>query len=192
MSGVRRGLRRIRYSESGFSLTEVIVASAILVTGLVSVAQLFAASTDANRAARRMSLATIVAQQKIEQLRGLTWGFDALGLPMSDYTSNLTVTPAAPTGGTGLGLSTVATLDADTPGFVDYLGPRGEYLGTGAAPPVGTIYVRRWAIDALPTNPNNTLVFQVRVLRVPPSGATATAAPREDVRLCSVKTRKAT
>lgn len=184
--------RLVGGGEGGFSLTEVIIASAVLVTGLVSVAQLFAVSTDANRAAKRMSLSTIVAQQKMEQLRGLTWGFDAFGLPASDYTSNIAVTPVSQAGGAGLALSPGPTLESNTPGFVDYLGPYGEWLGTGATPPAGTLYVRRWSIEALPTNPNNTLVFQVRVLRVEQATGAGTTPAREDVRLCTVKTRKAT
>lgn len=178
-------------SEAGFSLVEVIVAAAVLVTGLVSVAQLFAMSTDANRAARRASQSAIVAQQKIEQLRALTWGFDPFGLPQSDFTTNIAVTPANPGSGTGLNPSPAGTLDNNTPGFVDYLGPYGEWVGTGSAHAPGTVFIRRWAVDPLPTNPNNTLVFQVRVLRVRP-GSTSGHDYLEDLTLVSVKTRKAT
>jgi hypothetical protein len=169
------------------------VASVVLITGLVSVAQLFALSTDANRSARRTSMSTVLAQQKVEQLRGLTWGYDAFGLPASDYSTDLAVTPSASSGGNGLGISPADTLEQNTPGFVDYLGPRGEWVGTGTVAPAGTVYVRRWSVTALPTNPNNTLVFQVRVTRLPRTDDHAgdSTAPRDDVRLVSVKTRKA-
>ena len=42
--------------------------------------------------------AAMLAQQKMEQLRGLTWGYDILGLPVSDYatdTAPATPSPAA-------------------------------------------------------------------------------------------------
>ena len=122
--------------------------------------------TDANRSARRTSLSTILAQQKMEQLRGLTWGFDAFGLPVNDFSTDIAVSPASPVGGTGIGVSPSGTLVTNTVGFVDFLGPYGQWLGTGEVPPNGTVYVRRWAIEALPTNPNNTLIFQVRVTRI--------------------------
>ena len=32
----------------------------------------------------------MLAQQKMEQLRGLTWGFDTVGLPVSDYSTDTT------------------------------------------------------------------------------------------------------
>jgi type II secretory pathway pseudopilin PulG len=180
-----------RAGEAGFSLTEVIMASAVLVTGLVAVAQLFAVSTNANRVARRTSMATILAQQKIEQLRGLTWGFDAFGLPISDFQTNLTVWPPSQAGGSGLSPSPAGSLDTNAVGCVDYLGPYGNWIGTGSTPPDGTVYVRRWNVAALPTNPNNTLVFQVRVSRIQGQPSASGAAPGDDVRIVSVKTRKA-
>ncbi len=187
MTGHRRTLGR---GEAGFSLTEVIVASAVLVTGLVSVAQLFAVSTDANKSARRTSMSTVLAQQKLEQLKGLAWGFDAFGLPVSDYASNLAVFPPTPTGGGGLAISPEDALNENTPGFVDFLGPYGQWVGTGSVPPSGTVYVRRWSVAALPTNPNNTLVFQVRVSRLARAGGEQ-ITDRDEVRVVSVKTRKA-
>ena len=88
-------------AEAGFSLLEVIVAVAVLATGLVAVAQMFAVSTNTNRSARWASIGTALAQQKIEQIRGLAWGFDAAGLPQNDFTSNLTVCAARLRGGAG-------------------------------------------------------------------------------------------
>ena len=69
--------------------------------------------------------------------------------------------------------------------------------GTGTAAPENAMYVRRWAIVPLPTNPNNTLVFQVLVspmsnesARTASPGATRMRMPGDAV-LFSVKTRKA-
>lgn len=181
---VRPFLRRIG-GEGGFSLVEVLVAAAVLMTGLIAVAQMFVASTNQNMSARRVTTTAVLAQQKIEQLRGLTWGFDDFGLPISDFASNITVTPPASSGGVGLQASPANTLTTSTTGYVDYLDAYGAWVGTGSTPPANAIYVRRWSIEPLPTNPNNTLVFQVLVGRVSPSG------PLSDLgRQVSLKTRK--
>jgi len=171
--------------DSGFSIVEVLVAAAILTTGLIAVAQLFVMSTNANAAARRVTTTAVLAQQKIEQLRGLTWGFDDFGLPISDFTSNIAVSPPTPTGGIGLQPSPGDSLTTSTPGYVDYLDAYGAWVGAGAEPPDDAIYVRRWSVEPLPTNPNNTLVFQVLVGRIAPLGP-----PTDIARQVSLKTRK--
>src|SRR5438093_7062770 len=89
-------------SNAGFSLLEVLVATAILATALVSLAQLFALSTRSNIGSRNTTFAAVLAQQKLEELRSLAWGFDQIGLPISDISTNTTVTPEQPVGGTGL------------------------------------------------------------------------------------------
>ena len=88
--------------EGGFSLVEVLVASAVLMTGLIAVAQMFIASTHQNMEARRVTTTAVLAQQKIEQLRALAWGFDEFGLPVSDFSTDITVTPPVPADGVGL------------------------------------------------------------------------------------------
>jgi type II secretory pathway pseudopilin PulG len=97
-----RAVVRSLAAEGGFSLVEVLVAAAILMTGLIAVAQMFVVSTNQNMDARRVTMTAVLAQQKIEQLRALAWGFDEFGLPVSDFGSDITVTPPAPSGGVGL------------------------------------------------------------------------------------------
>jgi type II secretory pathway pseudopilin PulG len=171
--------------ESGFSLIEVLAAAVILMTGLIAVAQMFIVSTNQNMSARRVTTTAVLAQQKIEQLRGLTWGFDDFGLPISDISSDISVTPPTSAGGVGLQPSPGDTLNASMSGYVDYLDAYGAWMGTGASPPNGAVYLRRWSIEPLPTNPNNTLVFQVLVGRIAPTGALNDLA-----RQVSLKTRK--
>src|SRR6266850_6617525 len=89
-------------SNAGFSLLEVMVATAILATSLVSLAQLFALSTRSNLASRNSTFAAVLAQQKLEELRSLAWGFDQVGLPISDISTDTTSTPEVSAGGTGL------------------------------------------------------------------------------------------
>jgi len=171
--------------EAGFSLVEVLVAAVILMTGLIAVAQMFVTSTNQNMDARRVTTTSVLAQQKIEQLRALAWGFDEFGLPVSDFASNIAVTPPTPSGGVGLQASPDYSLFTSAPGYVDYLDAYGNWVGTGMTPPANALYVRRWSIDPLPTNPNNTLVFQVLVGRISPSGP-----PTDLGRQVSLKTRK--
>lgn len=186
-----------RYSfnrnESGFSLAEVVVATAMMATSLVALAQLLAISTQANRTARYSTLASMLAAQKMEQLRGLTWGFDAIGLPLTDTTTNTAVIPETPAGGTGLAPSPGDSLARNADGYVDYVDANGNLLGGGPTIRAGTAYIRRWSIEPLPTNPNNTLVIQVLVTPFRNRGNADTGsvarAPQE-ARLLSVKTRK--
>jgi prepilin-type N-terminal cleavage/methylation domain-containing protein len=194
-------LARSRFSnQSGFSLLESLVAMAILATGLVALAQLFAISTKANSSAKTSTFAVTLAQQKLEQLRGLTWGFDTVGLPVSDLATDITAVPqlagcpanAGGGNGTGLSPSPAGTLAQDTPGWVDYLDNNGCVIGGGQRPQ-GTVYTRRWSVEPLPTNPNNTLILQVLVTRRLDRGAAdqgSVARMNEEARLMSVKTRK--
>ena len=67
-------LEKSRFSsEAGFSLIEVLAATVVMSVALVGLAQLFALSTTANTTARTNTYAALLAQQKMEQLRGLTW-----------------------------------------------------------------------------------------------------------------------
>jgi prepilin-type N-terminal cleavage/methylation domain-containing protein len=190
-------------SESGFSLIEVLVAVALLVVALVALASLFATATRTNQGSRYTTSTAILAEQKMEQLRGLAWGFDMLGLPLTDLTTNVaaftaTGACAAAGGGAAVGLSPSpgGSLATSTDGYVDYVDINGCGLGGGTAMPAGTVYIRRWSIEPLPTNPNNTVVLQVLVTRRPDRGAQASQDPvmrlPEEARLISVKTRKTT
>jgi hypothetical protein len=182
--------------DCGFSIVESVVASTIMIVGIASVAQLFYITARANVAAKSTTMTTLLAREKIEQLRSLEWGFDALGLPVSDTTTNTSTIPELPTGGTGLSPSPAGTLSRSTIGYVDYIDGAGKSLGgSSATAPPGTVYVRRWSVEPLPTNPTNTLVLQVAV--TPYTNGTKTVTPTSatrqsnEVRMVSVKTRKA-
>ena len=144
-------MRRIE-SACGFSLIEVMVASAILGCAVLSIAQLGAAATRSTAAARGVSEATLLAWQKIDQLRALAWTFDDSGGPVDD--AELAASPAG-------------TLSRDTGGWVDYLDAWGQSLGGAPGmdgePPIGARYRRRWAIMPSAGHPD-LLVLRVRVL----------------------------
>ena len=123
-------------SSSGFSLIEVMVASAILGCAVLSVAQLVAAATVSTAGARGVSEATLLAWQKIDQLRSLALTFDDAGAPVTD--AALTPAPAG-------------ALSRDTDGWFD----RPETIGAR--------YRRRWSVDQSAGNPD-LLLLRVRVL----------------------------
>ena len=184
-------------SSSGFSLVEVVISMGLLMTVSLGVAQLFAVSTHANRVARNQTSTSALAEQKMEQIRSLTWGFDlqGLGLPVTDTTTNLAKYPHA-ADGPGLNPSPSDALERNTSNYVDYLDANGVWLGTGTNTPSSAAYIRRWSITPLPTNPNNTIVIQVLV--TPASNERGRAASETarrrmpgDALLTSVKTRKA-
>ena len=163
----------------------------------LGVAQLFALSTRTNYMSRGTTSTTALAEQKMEQLRGLMWGFDTdgMGLPISDTSTNLAVMPPTQSG-SGLNPSPADSLQQNYPGFVDYLDGNGNWVGTGTTPPGNAAYIRRWSIQPLPTNPNNTLVLQVLVTpavveanrRITADGRTRQLG---DSLLVTMKTRKA-
>jgi prepilin-type N-terminal cleavage/methylation domain-containing protein len=181
----------------GFSLIEVVIAMGLLTVVSLGVAQVLALTTRSNLMARGATSTTSMAQQKLEELRGLTWGFDlqGQGLPMSDTTTNLSVFPPAHNG-SGLNPSPADSLEQNTSGFVDFLDANGVWTGTGSTPPGSAVYIRRWSIVPLPTNPNNTLVVTVLVTPVASEMArVASAFTRTrmagDAMLITVRTRKA-
>jgi prepilin-type N-terminal cleavage/methylation domain-containing protein len=125
---------------AGFSLIEVLVATAVITVGVASLAQLVVVSTRANRIAATTTATLLLAEQKMEELVG-----------------EIDLMPS-PSG----------ALSANTPGFVDYLNPSGVPLGvTSVVPPQGAGFICRWSIDALPNSAANTLVLQVVVFSWP-------------------------
>lgn len=188
---------RSSFNSRGFSLIEVVVAMGLLTMVSLGVAQLFAASTRVNIIARSQTSTTMLAEQKMEQIRSLTWGFDTdgEGLPVSDTTSDLTAYPSTQNG-SGLNPSPADSLERNSTGFVDFVDAGGAWVGTGDTPPGAAVYIRRWSIRPLPTNPNNTLVIQVLVTPITNEmSRLATSNPRVrmpgDTLLVTVKTRKA-
>ena len=182
-----------RNPEAGFSIVEVMVATGLLASALVALAQLFAIATTTNAAARSSTLTMMLAEQKIEQLRALQYTFDRAGLPVQDTLTDLAVYPPAATGGKGLSPHTENTLQANTNGYVDYLDPWGRTLGGGTVIPDGTAFIRRWSVEPLPTNPNNVVILQVLVTRQRNRGtgdSGSVSRGSEEARLMTIKSRK--
>jgi type II secretory pathway pseudopilin PulG len=179
---------RFNHGDRGFSLLETVVATGLMAGALAALGQMFAISVANNKAARSSSYATVLAGQKMEQLRGLTWGFDTLGRPIADLTTDTAAALETPAGGTGLSPSPGGTLTSNTAGYVDYLDQFGHILGGGETMPARAVYTRRWSVAPLPANPH-TLVLQVLVTKR--SNRAFAGARPDDARLVSLRTRKA-
>lgn len=185
--------------ENGFSLVEVLAAMLLLTVSMVSLSQLLAASTRAVTAARSATGATVLAMQKMEQLRALTWTVDSLGQPASDLTTDTseggTAAGCPPSisggGGTGLSTSPSGSLRRNMTGWVDYLDRNGCLLGGGASAPAGTAYVRRWSVQPLAATGGDTLVIQAVAIRSNGRVATDPGPVGEKAHLVSLKTRTA-
>jgi prepilin-type N-terminal cleavage/methylation domain-containing protein len=147
----------------GFTLIETLLALMVTTVALGAIAQLAVVATRANRGAARTSVMAMLASQKVEQLRGLAWTFDAAGAAVSDA---------------GLGASG-RTLADNVEGFFDVLDDRGRSRG-GLMPSDGPLFIRRWSIEAIPLA-SDTLLITVVVMPLGEPGA---------VRLASLRTRK--
>jgi prepilin-type N-terminal cleavage/methylation domain-containing protein len=119
----------------GFTLIETMVALSIAAIALTALAQLLVIAVHADADARRASFASLLAVQKVEQLRSLGADLDVQGSP---------------------------SLDTNTPGACDFVDEYGRSLGTAATPPPGTVYTRRWSVERIPGQPDS-FVVQVAV-----------------------------
>ena len=186
-------------SQRGFSLIETLVATGVMVVGVVGLAGLFVTGTTADQNSHQNTYATLLATQKMEQLRGLVFAFDQFGLPITDGTTNLALDPPVPGGSCppACGLTAGGSLGDDgtginSDGYVDYVDGNGNSLGGGPTAPVNTVYIRRWMIQPHPNNPANTVVLQVLVSTIKNRGAATLDQRRlpNEARFVSVKTRK--
>lgn len=158
---------RVLTSLAGFTLVEVLVSTALVAGALAALAQLMAAAITLNAGARARTAMTVLAAQKVEELRSLEWGVGDLA--------------SSPAG----------ALSRDAAAYADYLDAGGRPLGATAGTG-GATYVRRWAIEPLAGHEERAIVLQVIVLTLPASRRTDLRSARapDRVRLVSLKTRR--
>ena len=65
--------------------------------------------------------ATVLAVGKLEELRGLAFGFDESGASVTDLTGDTRYRPARASGGTGLRVSPPGTLTSNVDGYYDVI-----------------------------------------------------------------------
>ena len=187
-----RELHRAVPLNRGFSLIEVLVATTVTTVATMALAQLSAMSIRLNQVARETTIATVLASQKMEQLRAVAWTSDALGAPISDTSTDTTAVPERSSGGTGLRPSPTGALLLNTAGYCDFLDENGRPLGGGLAPPSKAAFIRRWSIEPLPSPASESLAIQVSVTRVGKrrSGTGSDVRLPSEARMFGIKTRK--
>ena len=181
--------------DAGFALVEVLSAVLLISVTAASVTDLYLTGSRSVQHARVETAATIAATQKMEQLLGLAWAVDPAtpGSSTVDLTTDLSTDPSGP-GGAGLGASPAGALHANTPGFVDFLDARGQWVGAGAAPTAEAVLVRRWRVDSLPGTSGRLVALHVFVTAVARPGSPNDAAQVRypaDVLLTTIRARKA-
>ena len=159
----------------GFALLEVLIASAVIATVAAGSTLLMSMALHATRQSRVRTLATMLAAEKMEQLRSLTWSHvttsgPAISMSTSDVTTDLSNEPATDDG-RGLLLSPAGTLTSNVVGYVDYLDANGRWVGHGPSAPPPAVYIRRWAVRPMLSDPDNILVFEVVTGTRGPDGA---------------------
>src|SRR4029450_13639712 len=125
--GLVRRLLRFAGSERGMTLLETVIACGILLVvmlGLLSMAAL--ATTYTENHGHLEARTTEYAQDKRGQL---------LALAYTDAFSNTVLFPAAPSGGTGLGVGGSVNTAAPVDGYVDWLQADGELVWGGRCAP---------------------------------------------------------
>jgi len=160
----------LKSPDRGFTLIEVLVASALVVSVIGGLAQLAAKGVAQSHAARTSGGALALAQGKLEELRAAPWAYDAGGGPVSD--------PA-------LAESPADTLLADRDGWCDAADEFGRQVAT--ADVRGAAYRRRWFIARFDAANPDTLVLKVCVQSV---ASALAASGRPDACVSSVLARK--
>ena len=98
-------------NNSGFTLMEVLVAMVILTVGLLGVAALIAGIINSNKLSNRISTATVLAQDKMEDINRLGYSNAvsetraSMSSPYDNYEREVTITPNSPA--TGMSMVTV-------------------------------------------------------------------------------------
>lgn len=162
-------------NQRGFSLIEVVVAVSVLSVGVSALAQLTVVSGRASVAAAQADIIRNVAREKMEQLRALPFTSEDGMLPVTDFASDLAVTPASGAGGAGLGVWSGDSLLSNVAGYCDFLDGSGRWLAAGPAPPRNAVWVRRWSVQPL-GGLADALLLQVVVVPAHIVGTSANAA----------------
>lgn len=134
-------------SHRGFTLLETLIATGLLVTALAGLAQLFALSLRLTRDAGHFGAALVAAEDKLESLRALRFGYDEAGTPVTDPR----LAPAAP-----------SALSIDTDPWVDWVDAGGVAVAAAEA-----AFVRRWRITALGPGEPDAIAIEVCVFPSP-------------------------
>jgi hypothetical protein len=124
-------------SARGFSILEAVIAIGIMTSAVVVLGGVMATATANNLLARNVSVASVAAVQKIEQLRTIEWD--------------------------GAALSPTQSLDENMSGWVEFLDSGGVVIGGTTTPPAGTVFIRRWSVAPHAAAVDDARVIEVLV-----------------------------
>ncbi|HVB98615.1 MAG TPA: hypothetical protein VNJ12_04690 [Candidatus Dormibacteraeota bacterium] len=172
----------VRSPESGLTLIETMVASVVLLVGVVAMMGMFGVAVSQNQDQGRLAVQTATyCQNKLQELESLHF---------LDSSTDTGTWPPSLSGGTGLcgamlpgATATCGGIDPSAPvsGFVDYLDADGNPV-EGLA---GAVFVRQWEITTDATGTLKTItVFTRAIAPGPPPPPTFT--------LVATKTNKGT
>jgi hypothetical protein len=134
--------------QDGFSVLEMILASAILMVGIVSVVQLVPASLQSSIGNRMDTMATVVAQRELDQM--LSQPLTAISFPDSDRQTISLGGVGSP--GAGVLMSGQSVVIDFSPNAV----PPAGFYATKTDPTSGSSFELRWAV--FPQVNNGTVV----------------------------------
>ena len=126
---------------------ETLVATGVLVTALAGLAQLFVLSVRFTRESAQSGAALVAAQDKIESLRALRFGYDDSGAAVTDPR----LAPSAAT-----------SLSENIDGYADWIDEAGNVMTE-----VGASYVRRWRITTIAAGEPAAIAIDVCVFSAP-------------------------
>jgi type II secretory pathway pseudopilin PulG len=161
-------MQRIREtSHDGFTLLETLIATGILVTAIAGIFQLVLASVRSTREGGLHGTALVAAQDKLEHLRSLPFGYDLAGVPITSE---------------ALAPSQSQSLSEDIDGFVDFIDGDGRVSDDASG-----VFTRRWRITPIDQLTPEALAIEVCVFRSPADGLTPSSA---DACLATVRARQ--
>lgn len=137
----------LQTSARGFTLVETLVATGVLLTAIAGLAQLFALSVRFTRDSAQFGAALVAAQDKLESLRSLRFGYDDSGTAVTDPR----LQPSPPT-----------SLSEDIAGYVDWLDDGGNVVNQARAS-----YARRWRITEIAADNPAAIAMDVCVFNMP-------------------------
>ena len=132
---------------SGFTLVETLIAIGMLITALAGVAQLFALSLRFTRESAQFGAALVGAQDKLESLRALRFGYDDSGAALTDPR----LRPSPP-----------SSLSENIAAYVDWLDAAGNVVNEA-----GASYARRWRITEIAVDDPAVIAIDVCVFTMP-------------------------
>jgi hypothetical protein len=180
--------RRSAKSECGATLIEALIAISIVVSTITGIAQLLVWVRRAIWSSGAGTMTTVLAVEKLEQLRALKFDIDDGGAAVTDESTDVSgQQPVA--GGSGLRTSPLNALEENTSGCVDFLDAQGNWRGTGVDPPAGAAFVRRWTIVPFAPDPMNTLALHVVVVPLSDVASGQGSRSARAAHLATIRTR---